>query len=199
MSVGSSDAAFELHGACEHSLRFSFAAPLDYPYAPAKMAEDNPAPALFRRMQVASPPPSRKGAPWATGMSLDDQPFDPDGPLDRLDDVRHPEGADNLDQPAPETVVLDWTFEIPREQHTVTMPGDDKGKFLLSIPYWNPAEAAGGEVTKDVDYYATHRVEWAKQPEANWVAVSFDGFFPKERDSADILIPLGACDELCPH
>src|SRR5689334_12039278 len=160
MSVGTSDAAFELHGACKHSLRFSFAAPLDYPYAPAELAKDNPPPALFRRMQAASPPPTRQGAPWATGLTVDGRPFDPDGELGRLDKVQHPEGAVNLDSPAPETVVLDWTFEVPRDQHTVTMPGDDEGTFLLSVPYWNPAEAGGGSVTKTVDYYATHRVAW---------------------------------------
>ena len=197
MTVWASDAAFELHGACKHSLRFSFAAPVDYPYAPAKLAEDNPAPALFRRIQVASPPPTRKGEPWQTGLTLDGQPFDTADAVHRLADVRHPEGAVNLDQPSPETIVLDWMLEIPRRKHTVIAPGEDEGKLLLSIPYWNPAEASGGSISKAVDYYATHRVEWTKQPEDDWVAVSFDSFFPKERDSADILIPLGECDDLC--
>jgi hypothetical protein len=198
MSVGLSDAGFSLHGACVHSLRFSFAAPLDYPYAPAGITDDNPAPALFRRMQAASPPPARKGTPWQTGMTLDGRPFDPDGPLDRLADVEHPEAADNLDTPDPDSIVLDWTFDIPRERHTVVMPGDDDGKFLLAVPYWNPAKESGTTITKTVDYYATHRVDWAKKPTDDWVAVSFDNFWPKERDSADLLIPLGDCDDLCP-
>jgi hypothetical protein len=196
MTVAASDAAFELHGACVHSLRFSFAAPLDYPYAPAQADPDNPA--LFRRMQAVSPPPLRLGAPWPTGLTLDGRPFNPAGPLDRLADVEHPEGAANLDTPDPDTVILDWMFDVPRDQHTVTMPGDDEGKYLLSIPYWNPAEESGGTVTKTVDYFATHRVDWAKKPTDDWVAVSFDNFWPKERDSADLLIPLGDCDDLCP-
>ncbi|WP_133872044.1 hypothetical protein [Paractinoplanes brasiliensis] len=149
-------------------------------------------------MQAASPPPTRKGAPWQTGLTLDGQPFDPDGSCDRLAEVEHPAGATNLDQPTPDTVVLDWTFDIRREQATITMPGDDEGQYLLSIPYWNPAAAAGTTVTQTVDYYATHRVEWTKAPLDDWVAVSFDDFYPKDRDSADILIPLGDCDELCP-
>ncbi|WP_249998131.1 hypothetical protein [Actinoplanes sp. M2I2] len=197
MSVWTSDAAFELHGACEHSLRFSFAAPVGYPYAPAEMADENPPPVLFRRIQAASPPPTRQGAPWHTGLTLDGKPFLPDGPTDRLAHVQHPEGAANLDTPAPDTVILNWMFDIPRHQHTITAPGDDENKLLLSIPYWNPAEATGQTITQTVDYYATHRVEWTQKPETDWVAVSFDDFFPKDRDSADILIPLGECDQLC--
>jgi hypothetical protein len=192
-----SDAVFELHGACVHSLRFSFAAPVGLPYAPATLAEDDPAPTLFRRIHAASPPPSRKGAPWSTGMTLDGKPFDPTGPLDRLAEVSPQDGADNLDAPEPDTMVLDWVFDIPRRQHTVTMPGDDQGRYLLSVPYWTPA-TDGQTVTRNVDYFATHRVDWATKPQADWVAVSFDGFYPKERDSADVLIPLGDCDEHCP-
>jgi len=192
-----SDAVFELHGACVHSLRFSFAAPIGLPYAPATLAEDNPPPVMFRRVQAASPPPTRKGARWTTGLTLDGKPFDPSGPLDRLAEVEHPEDAESLDTPDPETLVLDWVFDVPREQHTIAMPGDDKGEYLLSIPYWNPA-ADGEAVTRTVDYFATHRVNWATEPQADWVAVSFDGFYPKERDSADVLIPLGNCDDQCP-
>jgi hypothetical protein len=193
-----SDAVFELHGACVHSLRFSFCAPLDYPYAPAQLTDDNPPPALFRRMQAVSPPSARKGAPWQTGMTLDGKPFDPTGPLDRLAEVQNPDGADSLDMPEPENVVLDWLFDVPRNRQTVAFPGDDEGRYLLSIPYWNPVPASGETVTKDVEYFATHRVDWGKKPQSNWVAVSFDAFWPAERDSADVIIPLGDCDKLCP-
>ncbi|MFC7534233.1 hypothetical protein [Actinoplanes sp. GCM10030250] len=194
-----SDAVFELHGACVHSLRFSFAAPVDYPYAPAEVAVDGPPPALFRRVQAVSPPPTRVGAPWQSGMTLDGKPFDPSGPLDRLAEVENTEGTGNLDTPEPETVVLDWMFDVPRdEQHPVSIPGHDQGRYLLSVPYWNPAEVAGRAVTKTVDYFATHRVDWNGTPQSDWVAVSFDDFAPKDRDSADVLIPLGACDDHCP-
>ncbi|MET0419027.1 MAG: hypothetical protein ABW022_23690 [Actinoplanes sp.] len=198
MGQPSRDAVFELHGACVHSLRFSFCAPLDYPYAPAKVADDNPPPALFRRLQAASPPPTRKGAPWQATMTLDGQPFDPTGPLDRLAEVKNEEGADSLDAPEPETVVLDWYFDVPRNRHTVAFPGEDEGRYLLSIPYWNPVTETGQTVTKEVDYFATHRVPWAKKPKSTWVALSFDNFWPTERDSADLLIPLTTCDPSCP-
>ncbi|MFC7534232.1 hypothetical protein [Actinoplanes sp. GCM10030250] len=181
-------------------MRFSFAAPVDYPYAPAQVAVDDPPPALFRRVQAVSPPPTRKGAPWQSGMTLDGKPFDPAGPLDRLAEVQNTEGAGNLDTPAPDTVVLDWMFDVPRdEQHEVSIPGHDGDRYLLSVPYWNPATVAGRAVTKTVDYFATHRVDWSRTPESDWVAVSFDDFFPKDRDSADVLVPLGGCDEHCPE
>src|SRR5687768_17033227 len=106
MGQPSRDAVFELHGACVHSLRFSFYAPLDYPYAPAKVADENPPPVLFRRLQAVSPPPTRKGAAWHTGMTLDGKPFDPAGSRDRLVHVKHREGVDSLDAPEPENVVL---------------------------------------------------------------------------------------------
>jgi hypothetical protein len=155
---------------------------------------------LLRRGVPYGPPMDRrnKGAPWPTGMTLDGKPFDPDGPLDRLAEVRNEDGAPGLDAPEPETVVLDWMFDMPRESRTVAFPGDDEGRYLMSIPYWNPARAAGKPVSTTVEYSATHRVEWAKSPQSSWVAVSFDAFWPKTRDSADILIPLGDCDGLCP-
>lgn len=199
MSHPISAAVFELHGACVHSLRFSFGAPLDYPYAPAPVAEENPPPALFRRLQAVSPPPARKGAPWHAALTLDGEPFDPSGSRERLAEVRHREGVDHLDAPEPESVVLDWMFDIPRERQTVAFPGADEGSYLLSIPYWNPATGTGETVTKEVEYFATHRVEWGKRPEADWVAVSFEAFWPAERDSADVIIPLGSCDQHCPN
>jgi hypothetical protein len=199
LSQAVSDAVFELHGACVHSLRFSLSGPLDYPYAPAQVSEDNPPPALFRRMVAVSPPPARKGAPWQTGMTLDGRPFDPAGPRDRLAEVEHQESVDHLDPPEPETVVLDWQFDIPLNLRTVAFPGDDEGSHLLSIPYWNPSRAAGKAVTKDVKYSATHRVNWATKPQSDWVAVSFDAFWPAERDSADVIIPLGDCNDQCPN
>jgi hypothetical protein len=163
MSQGVSDAVFELHGACVHSLRFSFGAPLDYPYARAQVSDDNPPPALFRRLQAVSPPPARKGAPWQTGMTLAGRPLDPAGPRDRLADARHQDGVAHLDVPKPETVVLDWWFDVPHNRRTVEFPGD-----------------------------------WGTKPQSDWVAVSFDAFWPAERDSADVIIPLGDCDEHCP-
>ncbi|WP_436532446.1 hypothetical protein [Actinoplanes sp. HUAS TT8] len=131
-------------------------------------------------------------------MTLDGKPFDPAGPVDRLADVELAEDVDSLGTPDPETVVLDWMFDVSREQQAMMIPGEDKGRFLLSVPYWQPSSDSGTPVSKTVEYFGTHRVEWAQRPQSEWVAVSFDGFWPAERDSADLIIPLSECDDLCP-
>ena len=194
-----SDAAFELLGACVHSLRFAFGAPLDYPYAPAPLAGENPPPALFRRLQVSSPPPGRDGTAWQTGMTLDGKPFHPDDLSGRLAEVQHDEGLASLDLADPEKIVLDRWFSVPRERHPMSFPGPDRGRYLLSIGYWSPVPASGESVTRDVEYYGSYRMDWVRRPAEDWVALSFDAFWPPERDSADLIIPLGECDELCPR
>jgi hypothetical protein len=169
-----------------------------YPDAPAPITTDNPPPALFRRVQVASPPPGRDTKPWWTGLNLDGKPFQPNGLNDRLAEVRHDEGIPSLDAADPDTVVLDTNVAIPRHQHTMYFPGADRGRYLCSIFYWTgiPDGAEEGEAV--VDYYGEYRLDWDRTPKDRWVAVSLDGFFPPERDSGDIIIPLGACDEKCP-
>jgi hypothetical protein len=191
-----SDAAVEILGVCRHSLRFSFGAPLDYPYTAARPADDNPPPVLFRRVQVSSPPPPRDGAPWTTGLMTNGGDLDPSSPPADLGAVRAREGAVALDMPEPETIVLDWWFSVPRARETMTFPGTDGDRYFLSVPYWTPATT--GSVTRDVAYFATHRLKWAQTPASEWIAVSFDGFFPPERDSADLIAKLGPCDGLCP-
>jgi hypothetical protein len=198
MSQPVSDAAFELLGACVHSLRFAFGAPLEYPYAPARLADENPPPALFRRLQAASPPPSRNGEPWYTGLSLDGKPFQPSSFADRLAEVKYDEGAASLDAPDPQRIVLDRHFRIPRQQQTMAFPGPDCGRYLTSIDYWSPIPPSADATVEQVEYYDTFRMEWDRAPVGDWVAVSFDAFWPPERDSADLIIPLGDCDGHCP-
>jgi hypothetical protein len=198
MSQPSSDAAFELLGACVHSLRFAFGTPIGYPHASARIAEGSPPPALFRRLQAVSPPPAREGAPWQKGLTLDGKPFDPDTPSDRLAEVRYDEGMASLDLPEPETVVVDQWFTVPRQRHVMSFPGPDRGRFLVSIDYWSVIPESAKEIEKEVLYHGTYRMDWDKRPESDWVAVSFDAFWPPERDSADLIVPLGGCDEACP-
>jgi hypothetical protein len=198
MNQASSDAAFELRGACVHCLRFAFGAPVGYPHATAQIAENSPPPAMFRRLQAASPPPTREGAPWHEGLTLDGGPFRPDVSSYRLDEVRFGDGLASLDPPEPETVVLDQWFTVPRQRHVMAFPGEDHGRFLVSIDYWNAVPESVEEIEKEVQYYDTYRMDWDRRPEGDWVAVSFDAFWPPERDSADLLIPLGECDDECP-
>jgi hypothetical protein len=198
MSVAVSDAAFELVGACTHALRFALATPLDYPYAAAGISTNTPPPAMYRRVQVVSPPPDRGGEPWHAGLTLDDKPFHPGVPTDRLGEVRIEDGIPSLDLPDPSSIVLDRWFSIPRQRATIVFPGSDAGEHLLSVQYWNPVPSGEQSVTREVDYHGSYRMEFDRPPVSDWIAVSFDGFWPPERDSADVLIPLGDCDENCP-
>lgn len=198
MNQAASDAAFELGGACVHSLRFAFGTPVGYPHATARIAEGSPPPALFRRLQAASPPPAREGAPWHEGLTLDGKPFQPDVSSYRLDEVQFDDGLASLDLPEPQTVVLDQWITVPRQRQVMTFPGPDRGQFLPSIDYWSVIPESAKEIEKEVLYYDTYRMDWDRRPEGDWVAVSFDAFWPPERDSADLIIPLGECDESCP-
>ncbi|MEV4343000.1 hypothetical protein AB0J83_00775 [Actinoplanes sp. NPDC049596] len=197
MGQPTSDAAFELVGACVHSLRFAFGAPLQYPYAPP-LATDNPPPSIFRRLQAVSPPPGRGDGEWYEGMTLDDAPYVPKGVPARLEEVRHAEGIPSLNGADPDDVVLDRWFGVPRRKKTMAFPGPDRGKYLLSIGYWSPIPPGSVKTDCEVQYYDEYRMEWARRPEGEWVAVSFDAFYPPERDSADLIIPIGACDAECP-
>jgi hypothetical protein len=199
MSEPVSDAAVEILGVCRHSLRFSFGAPLDYPYATAKPAANNPPPALFRRVQVSSPPPKRDDAPWETGLTNGDVPLDPALPASAKLEVTQQEGAVALGMPDPEDIVLDWWFSVPRARATLTFPSPDGDIGFRSVPYWSPpAPAPGQSTTQQVEYFATHRLDWARTPRDPWIAISFDGFFPPERDSADLIARVGECDNQCP-
>jgi hypothetical protein len=192
MGSAVSDAAVEIMGACRHSLRFAFGAPVGYPYAAAVFPQDNPPPALFRRVQVAWPPPERQGEPWQTGLRTASGSFDPDNPPELLRDVWAQEGAVPLDGPSPESIVLDWWFSVPRMKQTMTFPGVDRDFTVLSVPYWNEL------TTAQVDYFATHRLDFKKELDGGWIAISFDAFWPPERDSADVIARLGKCDARCP-
>ena len=195
MSVPTRDAAFELIGACVHSLRFVFGAPLNYPDAVARFPERNPPPALFPRIVAASPPPDREGALWYAGLILDDEPFQPKECADRLAEVRYEDGIPALDMPEPDTIMLDQVLTVPRqdEPRDMRFPGSDRGRYVLSIDYWPSVRQGTDEYVESVDYYETFTLPWSRTPEGDWVAVSFEGFWPPERDSADLIIPLSEC------
>jgi hypothetical protein len=196
MGEAISDAALEILGVCRHSLRFAFGTPVGYPYAAALFPRDNPPTAVFRRVQVAWPPPDRDEEPWQTGLRTPNGPFDPDNPPAQLRDVWAQEGATALDQPKSDSIVLDWWFSVPRIRQTMTFPGADQDFTILSVPYWK------GPETAQVDYFTTRRLDFTKQLDetqhGSWIAISFDAFWPPERDSADVIARLGECDALCP-
>jgi hypothetical protein len=129
-------------------------------------------------------------------MTLNGRPFHPSD-LSALYHVKHDEGAASLDAPEPETIIVDKWFSVRRQQHKLAFPGADRDRCLSSIAYWSPVPPSGEDVVAEVDYYDTFRIPWTKRPEDRWVAVSVDAFWPPERDSADVLIPIGECDEGC--
>jgi hypothetical protein len=200
MSQPVSDAAFELLGACIHSLRFAFGAPIGYPYAVAPLAEENPPPALFRRVLAASPPPRRDGTPWESGLVLGSEPFQPAFPPGDLSQVKPIEGAPSLDLPSPEAMVLDQLITIPRKQKKMVFPGTDRAGYVLSVGYWDPIPESEVETIVEVEYWEEFILPWdGAVTKDSWVAVSFDGFWPPERDSADLIIPIRDCNETCTH
>jgi len=200
MGQGLSDAVFELNGACVHSLRFAFGAPLGYPDAPTQPEQgDNPPPALFHRIVAATPPPTRRGEPWYTGMRLAGEPFLPETGAAKLAEVTCDEGIPSLDAPEPGTVVLDENFRVGKRSKIVDFPGQDHGRFMISIRYWSPIPDGHSTAQATVAYYDdSYRMAWTDPVTVgDWVAVSFAGFRPPERDSADVLVQIGECDESC--
>ncbi|MBU2666108.1 hypothetical protein KOI35_21570 [Actinoplanes bogorensis] len=198
MSVGLSDAVFTLTSACVHSLRFSFGAPLGYPYG-VPLSEDAGQKALFKRIQAASPPPTRGGQSWPTGMKLAGQPFQPESGVAKLAEVVCEEGIPSLDEADPGSIVLDEWFRIGRREETVKFPGDDQGRYTLSIKYWSPIPDGQASWERTVSFFDDiYCMTWKRElVVGEWVAISFDAFWPAERDSADVLIPIAECDEHC--
>ncbi|MBB4693957.1 hypothetical protein [Paractinoplanes abujensis] len=135
-------------------------------------------------------------------MTLANEQFQPDVVFgaDRLAAVQHQAGNPSLDVAAPETIVLDEWLTVARCDEPVPMafPGPDRGLYLLSIGYWNPIPEGEKSTERAVRYYGEYRLNWTRVPEGRWVAVSFDAFWPPERDSGDLIIPIGGCDEECP-
>jgi hypothetical protein len=191
------DSAFELFHACVHSLRFAVGGPLGHPDAPAAPLAQNPPPALFERLVAVSPPPRREGRDWHAGLILDADPFRPDARSSRLAEVEHEPGIPSLDVADPDTIVLDRVITIERQPRTMSFPGPDEGRCLLSIGYWSVIPPGEKQIDKEVQYYGEYDLTWARTPTDDWVALSLDAFWPADRDSADIIIPL-ACDETCP-
>jgi hypothetical protein len=93
---------------------------------------------------------------------------------------------------------LDRWFSVPQKPQKMAFPGPDHGRYLVSIHYWTPPiPQSKNQVKELVKYYGEYRMDWDRPPEGRWVAVSFDAFWPPERDSADLIIPLRGCDKLC--
>jgi hypothetical protein len=195
MSHAGSDAVFDFLQVCRNGIRLKFG--LRVPTLPQGDSQ-KPLHAIYRRIQAASPPSTRDGHPWEFGIRVydgtkDGQPLrvaDGDDSWKRRG-VFHLEGIPSLGQPTPNTIVLDRWLAVPaaRAQPTTfafTNEVDQRG--FLSVSYPQPPIGDDGVTPVSVAYFEQYTLDWTRElsPGA-WVAISFDRFWPPERDSADYI------------
>lgn len=154
--------------------------------------------AIYRRIQAASPPPTRDGRPWEVGIRVkggteDGQPLRVAGGDDswRRHGVFHLEGIPSLDQPTPDTIVLDRWLAVPGVQAhptTFAFTNEVDQRGFLSVSYPQPPVGDAGVTQVGVAYFEQYSLHWTGElsPGA-WVAISFDRFWPPERYSADYI------------
>ncbi len=189
------DAVFDFLQVCRNGiqLKLGVRAPT-HPQGPP----EKPPRAIYRRIQAASPPPTRDGRPWDLGIRVKDgtedgQPLrvaDGDDSWKRRG-VYHLEGIPSLDQPTPNTIVLDrWMAVAAVQAHPTTFAFtnevDQRG--FLSVSYPQPHIGDDGVTPVGVAYFEQYTFHWARPlPARAWVAISFDRFWPPERHSADYI------------
>ena len=205
MSHAGSDAVFDFLRVCRHDVLFVFGV---RPPTGAKGAPPKRPRALYSRIQVASPPPGRVDRlPWEYGIRIHDgtedgRPFQAAGDDGwRRQGVFQVKGIPALDQPAPDTIVVDSWLRVPSAEGdptTLTFTGEMDQRGFLSASYPQPGLGDGGEARVPVDYYLEQRIEWPRPLEpGSWLAISFDRFWPPERESVEYLAQVGDCDP--PH
>jgi hypothetical protein len=195
MSHAGSDAVFDFLQVCRDGIQLELGvrAPIHSQDAPEKRLR-----AIYRRVQAASPPPARDGRPWELGIRVKDgtedgQPLrvaDGDDSWKR-EGVFHLEGIPSLDQPTPNTIVLDRWMAVPAVQAhptTFAFTNEVDQRGFLSVSYPQPQIGDDGVTPVGVAYFEQYTLYWARQlPPGAWVAISFDRFWPPERDSADYI------------
>jgi len=189
------DAVFDFLQVCRNGIRLKFGVRVPtHPQGPPEKRLR----AIYRRIQAAAPPPTRDGRPWELGIRVKDgtedgQPLrvaDGDDSWKRRG-VFHLEGIPSLDQPTPNTIVLDRWLAVPAvEAHPTTFAFtnevDQRG--FLSVSYPQPPIGDAGVTQVGVAYFEQYTLDWSRElsPGA-WVAISFERFWPPERDSADYI------------
>jgi hypothetical protein len=190
------DAVFDVLQVCRNGIRLKFGvrAPTRPQGPPERRLR-----AIYRRIQAAYPPPTRDGRPWEYGIRVADGTED--GQSLRVTDgddswkrqgVFHLEGIPSLDQPAPDTIVLDGWLTVPAVQAsptTFTFTNEVDQRGFLSASYPQPPIGDVG-----VAYFDQCTFYWTRDlPSDAWIAVSFDRFWPPERDSADYIARVEDC------
>lgn len=202
MPQAGSDAVFDFLRVCRHGSRLKFGV---RPPSGSRAAPERRLRALYTRIQAASPPPTRDGLDWWFGIRLNNgtENGQPLGATDgdhswRGQGVFHVEDIPSLDQPDPGTIVLDRWLAVPAAQASPTTFAftnkvDQVG--FLSASYPQPRVEDGAVTLVAVDYYGVYDIRWSRElPLNSWVAISFDRFFPPERNSVEFLAPVGDCD-----
>ena len=190
MSQAAGDAIFDFVQICRHGVKLVFG--VIQPTNPQASAGSR-LPAIYRRLQAASPPPPRAdGSEWTSGMlpnaSQALQPSSPSGDWENPG-VRFAEDIASLGQPPPDTIKLDQWLTVPADPVKRMFTDEPAPLGFLSAPYPQPVLGAGGVTDVQVDYnVATELLPWSNPPEpGDWVAFSFDRFWPPERESVEFI------------
>jgi hypothetical protein len=189
MSHAGGDAIFDFLQICSHRVKLIFGIT---PPSDPQASPGNRLPAVYRRIQAASPPPRRvDGRPWEFGILLNDgQELEPSSPSAgwRNQSVRFVEDIASLDQPERHTIVLDKWLRVPDNPINLPFTGEVDPLGFLSASYPQPDIGTSSVTHVLVDYNAEYDLPWSTRLEPDrWVACSFDRFWPPERESVEYI------------
>ena len=207
MPHAGSDAVFDFLRICAHDVLFVFGV---RPPAASQGARPERLRALYTRIQVASPPPSRvDNLPWEFGIRVNDPVEEEGRPLDpaaadaswKEQGVFQVKGVPSLDQPDPGDILVDTWLTVcaaKDDPTTVRFTKETDSRGFLSGWYPQPELDKGGEALVPVHYYGKYHLRWPNTlPRSSWLAISFDRFWPPERESVEYIAQVGECDP--PH
>ena len=203
MSHAGGDAIFDFLQICRHGVKLVFAV---RPPADPKATAGNRLPAIYRRIQAATPPPERADhRPWASGILVANGP-EGGRPLRPEDGdegwknrgVGFVEDITSLGLPDPATIVLDQWLTVPANPITWPFTDEIDPRGFLSASYPQPVTGAGGVAHVPVDYCEEYELAWSRPlpADSRWVAFSFDRFWPPERESVEYI---GWVEDDCAH
>ncbi len=188
------DAIFDFRRICRHGVNFMLGV---IPPTDPRAARGNRLPAIYRRIQAASPPPRRADKrPWEFGIRVhgdteDGRPFRPENGDDswKRRGVFFIEDIASLDQPEPGTIVLDRWLTVPARPVTWPFTRDIDQRGFRSASYPQPHIRDEGVTQVPVEYSADYDLPWSRPlpPDSRWVAFSFDRFWPPERESVEYI------------
>jgi hypothetical protein len=203
MSHAGGDAIFDFLQICRHGVKLVFAV---RPPADPKATAGNRLPAIYRRIQAATPPPERADhRPWASGILVDDgsgsgRPLRPEDGDEGWKNrgVNFVEDIASLGLPDPATIVLDQWLAVPANPITWPFTDEVDPRGFLSASYPQPVIGADGVAHVPVDYCEEYELAWSRPlpADSRWVAFSFDRFWPPERESVEYI---GWVEEDCAH